>query len=105
MTHNLLMPLFDKVDLVEQDPKFVDTARKTLPEDRVPRVRFERVVILVGHRLSSSWAGALVSIGRLYCAAGRGSMVLTQAIIWGPSRYRRSAVGCKTLRRSRDATI
>lgn len=73
MTHNLLMPLFDKVDLVEQDPKFVDTARKTLPEDRVPRVRFESgnsrrtsPVVILGGRACFDWSSVLCNGQREY---------------------------------------
>ena len=39
VTRELLLPLFRCVDMVEQDQTFSDTARKNMPEDRVPNVR------------------------------------------------------------------
>lgn len=35
VTHKVLLEFFDRVDLVEQCPAFVESARKTLPADRV----------------------------------------------------------------------
>lgn len=61
MTSNLLLPLFDKVDMVEQCSSFVEEAKKGTP--------FNPFMVVAGNKLFLLFTGITSSkMGHFYCS-------------------------------------